>query len=95
MDSPINGLEFDEEMLRYQGIPVHPDSMSESQIMRLGCLLKFAENPDLKLLFLHGTESFGKKRGEEIQEMCKENDWRFIAEKVDSSKEKLTIEMFN
>lgn len=95
MDSPIAGLSYDEECLLYNGIPVDSRSMSESQIMRLGTLFKFAENPECGLLFLNGTESFGKKRWEDIMAMAAEKGWKIIAEKVDDSKSKLEIQLFS
>ncbi len=57
---PVDGLTFDEEKLIYNGLPVHPESQSESEIMELGAKLKFCENPDLGILLLERTESIGK-----------------------------------
>lgn len=90
---PIEDLGFDEDKLIYKGIPVHPDSLSESQQMLLGIRLKFLENPTFGILFLQRTESFGKKRWENVLQLCKENNFQVIGEKVDSSKDKLTIEI--
>lgn len=90
---PIDGLTFDEDKLIYNGIPVHPDSLSESQQMLLGIRLKFLENPTFGILFIQRTESFGKKRWENVLGLCKEHNFQLIGEKVDSTKDKLTIEI--
>jgi len=90
-DAPVDGLSFDEEKLLWNGIPVNPDSLSESQIMELGVLLKFAENPTLPLM-LQRTESIGLKRWNDILAFAAEKDLQVIGEKVERGKEKLTIE---
>ncbi len=90
---PVDGLSFDEEKLIYNGLPVHPDSQSESEIMHLGCKLKFCENPDLGILLLERTESIGQKRWEDILKMCKENNFQLIGELVKRGEEKLQIEI--
>jgi hypothetical protein len=46
MESPVDGLMFDDEQLLYRGVPVHPNSMSESEMMELSIKLKMAENPN-------------------------------------------------
>lgn len=90
---PVEGLAFDEEQLVYNGFPVHPDSQSESEIMQLGAKLKFCENPELGILLLERTESYGQKRWEEILKMCKDNNLQLIGEYVQRGTEKLQIEI--
>ncbi len=90
---PVDGLTFDEEKLIYNGLPVHPESQSESEIMELGAKLKFCENPDLGILLLERTESIGKKRWEDILNMCREKGWQIIGEFVKRGQEELQIEI--
>lgn len=90
---PVDDLMFDEESLIYKGLPVHPDSQSESEIMELGAKLKFCENPELGILLLERTESIGQKRWENILSMCKEKEWQIIGEYVKRGEEKLKIEI--
>jgi len=94
MDSPINGLEFDNETLIYNGLPVSPDTLSTSEIMVLGAKMKMAENPEVGILFLQKTECIGNARWKEILDMCKAEDWELIGEKVERGQEKLTFELF-
>lgn len=89
MDAPIEGLSFDDDQLVYNGIPVHPDSLSTSEIMMLGIKLKIAENPDFGILFIGRGESLGAKKLKEIQELgC-----QIVMEQVERGKEKLHIEI--
>lgn len=92
MDSPVNGLSFDEEQLLYNGIPVNPDSLSTSTIGELGVKLKRAENPGLPILLRCG-ESWGAKRIQWLKDLSANQDFQIIMEKVDTSKDKLTIEI--
>ena len=92
-DPPVEGLSFDDDKLLLNGIPVNPESLSESEIMLLGVKLKFAENPDFGILMLNRTESIGAKRWQEILTLCKENNFQFIGERVERGTEKLTIEL--
>lgn len=93
MDSPVEGLGFDEEKLIYNGIPVNPDSLSTSEIMELGIRLKMAENPDLGVLFIQRGESLGVARLKEIQTLADTNGWQIICEEVRRGQEKLQIEL--
>lgn len=92
MDSPVEGLSFDEEQLLWNGIPVNPDSLSTSQIMELGIRLRHAENPTSPI-FIQGTESFGEKKWNVVLDFAKENNLQIIGEKVERGKEELCIEI--
>ncbi len=89
----LEGLAFDNEQLVYNGLPVHPESQSESEIMALGAKLKLCENKDLGILLLERTESFGEKRWQEVLKMCKDNNFQLIGELVQRGKEQLQIEI--
>lgn len=93
METPIEGLSFDDEQLIYNGIPVNPDSLSTSEIMELGIRLKMAENPELGILFIQRGESLGAKRLQEIQSIADKAGWQIIMEQVERGKEKLHIEI--
>lgn len=94
MDSPVEGLMYDESQLVYNGIPVNPDSLSTSEIMELGVRLKMAENPKLGILFLQRTESLGTKRLQEIINMCNKAGWELVMEEVRRNQNELKIELF-
>jgi hypothetical protein len=81
MDGPIQGLGFDEEQLIYNGIPVHPSSLSKSEIKKLGIRLKIAENPELPL-FIHEAECMDETSLKEIQDLAEECGLQMFAEEV-------------
>ena len=88
-DTPVPGLEYDIDGLKYNGFPVHPDSLSTAEIGHLGIKLKMAENPDLGILFIQNGQNYGSKRLKEIQEY----GWQIIMEQVERGQEELTIKI--
>jgi len=82
MAVPVDGLQFDDDMLIYKGVPVSEASLSTSEIMELGLLMKVAENKDLGILFLERGESLGAQRLKDIQEMAAKNNMQLIVEEV-------------
>lgn len=89
---PVQGLSFDDFGLVYNGVAVHPDSLSESEQMELGVRLKIAENPEAPL-FLERTESYGAKRWQAILDLCAKNNIQIIGEQVMRGKEELVVEI--
>jgi len=92
MDSPINGLLFDDEGLVYNGIPVSAASLSTSEIIHLGIKIKMAQNPELGVLCVEHGESLGSARLKEILDVADKNNWQVIMEQVQRGQEELTIE---
>lgn len=90
LDSTVPGLGFDEDQLVYNGVPVHPNTMSTSQRSQLAVILKRAENPNLPIL-LECSESWGQKKFDWLKEMSEAHNFQFIAERVESGTEKLEI----
>jgi len=94
MDSPVEGLMYDEYGLVYNGIPVNPDSLSTSEIMLLGVQMKMAESADLGIIFLPRGESLGTERLQQIIDMCNENGFELVMEEVRRGVDELQIELF-
>ena len=86
MAVPVDGLQFDDDMLIYKGIPVSEASLSTSEIMELGLLMKVAENKGLGILFLERGESLGAQRLKDIQAMAAKNNMQLIIEQVERGK---------
>jgi AAA15 family ATPase/GTPase len=86
MAVPVDGLQFDDDMLIYKGVPVSEASLSTSEIMELGLLMKVAENKGLGILFLERGESLGAQRLKDIQEMAAKNNMQLIIEQVERGK---------
>lgn len=93
METPVEGLTFDDETLIYNGIPVSISTLSTSEIIQLGCKLKMAQNPEFGVLFIEHGESLGEARLKEIQDMAKENNWQIIMEQVERGTGELKIEI--
>jgi hypothetical protein len=93
MDSPVEGLEYDNDLLRYNGIEVSMNTMSTSAIIELGVKLKMAENKELGILLIEHGESLGKERLAYILDIAKNNGFQVIMEQVVRGKDKLTIEI--
>ena len=91
-DGPIQGLTFDDDQLFYNGVPVHPKSLSKSEIKKLGIRLKIAENPELPL-FIHEAECLDDDSLKEIQELADECGLQIFAEEVQRGKKELKIEI--
>lgn len=92
IDSPVDGLSFDEEGLVYNGIPVDIRSLSTSEIIEIGVRMKLSENPDMPLFIEHG-ESIGKERYETLLNIAKKINAQVIMEQVQRGKEELSIEI--
>jgi len=92
MDSPVEGLEYDNDILRYNGVEVSINSMSTSEIIELGVKLKMAENKELGILLIEHGESIGKERMSYIMDIAKKNNFQVIMEEVVRGQEKLTVE---
>lgn len=92
-DGPIPGLVYDDEVLLYKGIPVSPDSMSTSEIMELGYLMKIAENKDLGILFLQRCESLGRDKFKALFDMADKLGVQIVGEQVERGTEELRIEL--
>jgi hypothetical protein len=93
MDSPVEGLFYDDDGLIYNGIPVHPASLSTSEIMTLGYKLKVSENPESPL-FLEGLESMGHDKYTALIEFANANNVQIIGEQVMRDQKELKIELF-
>lgn len=94
-ESPIPGLSFNEDCLVYNGVMVEDASLCSSEKMELGYKMAVAANPDLGLLFIEGTESFGKKRFEDLLEFCEKNGLQLFAEQVIRGKEELEVQFIS
>lgn len=94
-ESPVEGLSFTEDCLVYNGVMVEDASLCSSEKMELGYKMAVAANPDLGLLFLEGTESFGKKRFEDLLEFCEKNNLQLFAEQVIRGKEELEVQFIS
>ena len=92
MESPVNGLTYNEDTLVYNDVPVSINNLSSSEIIELGILMKLAFN-NSGIIFIQRGESIGKKRLEEIYDVAKKLDLQIIMEEVLRGQENITFEI--
>lgn len=95
IDSPVEGLTYDEDGLYWNGTPVNPDNLSTSQIIELGIRLKMAENPNLGMLFIENGESIGIDRLKVIKELADKNGWQLIIEQVERGTKEIHVQILS
>jgi len=97
-DLPIDGLTFDTEQVYLEGLPLHANQISTSQIMKLAFAIALAmEQPEkkLKLLCIPRGESLDTHSVEQLKAFLHENSgWQAFVEEVDRGEEKLKVEYF-
>lgn len=92
IDSPVDGLSYNEDTLTYQERPVDVSTMSTSEIMMLGVKMKIAKNPKAHVLFIQRGESMGIQKLKDLQAMAKEYDMQIIMEMVKPGQQEMIIE---
>lgn len=89
----VPGLTFDENGLVYNGLLVHPDTHSTSQRIKLGMLMKIAQNKDIGVLFLENLESVDEDGLKAIMELAEEAGMQVIGEEVRRGQSEMTFEI--
>jgi predicted ATP-dependent endonuclease of OLD family len=89
----LEGLKISDDGLYYKGVLVSDKTMSTSEIMMLGVLLKQLENPG-QIIFLNQMESLGKEAMQALANLSKLHNFQIIGEEVRRGEEKLQIEIF-
>ena len=93
IELPIKGLKFDDEQLYWNDIPVTTQTLSTSQIMELGVLIKMSKNTNAKVVLIERGESLGKNKLNNLFDIAKKYGWQLIIEKVDSNYDELKLEL--
>jgi len=89
----VPGLEFDETGLVYNGLPVHPDTHSTSERIKLGMRMKIAQNKDIGVLFLENLESVDEDGLKAIMEEANALDMQVIGEEVHRGQKEMKFEI--
>jgi energy-coupling factor transporter ATP-binding protein EcfA2 len=89
----VPGLEFNETGLIYNGIPVHPDTHSTSERIKLGLRIKIAQNQELGVLFLESLESVDEDGMKAILDIANEFDMQVIGEEVRRNTKEMVFEI--
>lgn len=84
---PIDGLEFMDTGLSYNGLALTEDNISTSRIIEIGIRIAVAMNPNLRILQIKDGSLLDKDMMKTIKDICKESDYQLFIEKVSDEKE--------
>lgn len=91
--SPVEGLQFDDEQLLYNGVAVTNQNLCDSEIIELGIKMKNASNPELGLMFVENSNLIGQKRLDAIKEYAKKHNLQMFYEEVKRGEDSLQYEI--
>ncbi len=84
---PIDKLEFFDDGLMFNGLPLTEDNVSTSRIIEIGIRISIAMNPKLRIMQIKDGSLLDSDMMKLIQGICKENDYQLFIEKVSEDKE--------
>lgn len=90
---PIPDLSFNDDGLIYKGVPVTAQTLSTSEIMELGWLMRKALNPESDVVFVENSNLIGQKRWDEMRKWADDNGLQIIYEVVERGQTELKIEI--
>ena len=91
--SPVEGLQFDDEQLLYNGVAVTNQNLCDSEIIELGIKMKNASNPELGLMFVENSNLIGQKRLDAIKAYAKKHNLQMFYEEVKRGEDSLQYEI--
>jgi DNA repair exonuclease SbcCD ATPase subunit len=91
-DMPVKGLEFDDEGITYNGLPLSENQIPSSQLIGIGMRIGMALNPHLKLLTIKDGSLLDDDTMKYVLKVCDEEGYQLLIEVVDSSKDEVTLE---
>lgn len=89
---PVKGLEFNEEAVIYNGLPLNEDQHPTSVLIGVGLRIGMALNPNLRLLIIREGSLLDKKSMDFILKTCEENNYQVLIEIVKPEGDSLEIE---
>jgi hypothetical protein len=89
---PVKGLEFNEQMVTYEGLPLSDDQIPTSKLIGIGIRIGMALNPNLKLLVIKDGSLLDDKTLEFILKVCDKEGYQLLIEMVQKDGKELSIE---
>jgi hypothetical protein len=80
---PVPGLEFDDETITYDGLPLNEEQIPTSKLINIGLKIGMAMNPNLKLLVIRDGSLLDEDTTKEILEICDHHNYQLLIEVVD------------
>jgi len=79
---PVKGLEFDEEKITYNGLPLHDDAQSTAKLIGIGLKIAMAYNSNLRLLVIRDGSLMDKAILEHVLKLCADHGYQVLIEMV-------------
>lgn len=95
MDHSVDGLTINENELIYRDVPVHPDTLSESERIELAYKMTMAANPRMKFIFIEDSNLLDEDKWNALLELRDKYDMQIIGEEVVRGQKTLKIELIN
>lgn len=89
---PVKGLEFDDEQILFQGLPLNDKQINTSTLIGIGCRIGMAMNPKLRLMIINDGSLLDKETLKFILKTCEDNGYQLLIEMVDQDGGDLSIE---
>jgi predicted ATP-dependent endonuclease of OLD family len=80
---PVPGLEFDDENILYNGLPLNEEQIPTSQLISVGLKIGMAMNPNLRLLVVRDGSLLDEDTLNEVLRICNEENYQLIIEMVE------------
>lgn len=84
---PIEGLEFSDTGLLYNGLSLNENQLSKGKLIEIGLKISMALNPNLRIMRIKDGSLLDSEMLSIIQNACKSNDYQLFLEKVTEDKE--------
>jgi DNA repair exonuclease SbcCD ATPase subunit len=89
---PVKGLEFDEEQVLFNGLPLSDKQIPTSTLIGIGCKIGMAMNPNLRLMVIRDGSLLDKKTLKYILDICEKQGYQILVEMVDQDGGDLSVE---
>lgn len=84
---PLDGLEFSEDGLTYQGLPFTEEQLSTAKLIEAGIRISMALNPSLRIMRIKDGSLLDSETLNIIKKAAHDNDYQIFIERVSDSKE--------
>ena len=89
---PVKGLEFDEEIVTFRGLPLSEGNIPSSQLIYIGLRIGMALNPNLRLLVIRDGSLLDSETMKYVLSVCEKYGYQVLIEVVKSEEGELTVE---
>lgn len=84
---PVEGLSFTTEGVTFNGLPLDPNQIEKSQLMKISAEIGMALNPTLKTIWMEDASLLDKESMDYVRRLCEDRGFQLIMEIVDNNAE--------